>query len=56
MAEPITRADAHAIQNYRDMAESCRQMAKASRRPGPLILRAEAYEANARALEQGNHA
>jgi hypothetical protein len=52
MAETITLTDARTIESYRDMAESCRRMAAASRRPGPLILRAEAYEASARALEQ----
>lgn len=54
MTETIAVADAHSIQNYRDMAESCRKMAAVSRRPGPLLMRAEAYEASARALEQNS--
>ena len=54
MTETITLADERTIQNYRDMAESCRKMAAVSRRPGPLLMRAEAYEASARALEQSS--
>lgn len=54
MTEPIAKANSREIQNYREMAESCRKMAAASRRPGPLLLRAEAYEATALALERGD--
>ena len=53
MTEPITKANSRAIQTYRQMAESCRKMAAVSRRPGPLLLRAQAYEATAHALERG---
>ena len=53
MPEPITNVNSSAIQAYRQMAESCRKMAAVSRRPGPLILRAQAYEANALAIERG---
>lgn len=38
---------------YRAMAASCRKMAAVSRRPGPLLLRAEAYEACALEAERG---
>jgi hypothetical protein len=40
------------VKSYREMAESCRKMATVSRRPGPLILRAEALEAAALELER----
>jgi hypothetical protein len=54
MTEPITKANPRGIPTYREMAESCRKMAAASRRPGPLLLRAQAFEATARALEGGD--
>ena len=47
MAEPITKAYSREIQAYREMAESCRKMAAVSRRPDPLLLRAQAFEATA---------
>jgi hypothetical protein len=40
------------IQNYRDMAASCRKIAATSRRPGPLVLRAQVYDAAALDLER----
>ena len=54
MTEPITKANAHEIPTYREMAASCRKMAAASRRPGALLLRAQAFEATALALERGD--
>ena len=54
MAEPVVQARFREIHTYREMAESCRKMATLSRRPGPLLLRAEAYEATALALEHGD--
>jgi hypothetical protein len=53
MTEPITKANSREIQTYREMAERCRKMAAVSRRPGPLLLRAQAFEATALALERG---
>ena len=53
MTEPITKANSREIQTYREMAERCRKMAAVSRRPNPLLLRAEAFEATALALERG---
>ena len=53
MTELITKANTRAIPTYREMAESCRKMAAASRRPGPLLLRAQTFEATALALEGG---
>jgi hypothetical protein len=53
MTELITKANTRAIPTYREMAESCRKMAAASRRPGPLLLRAQAFDATAFALEGG---
>jgi hypothetical protein len=38
------RAATREAARYREMAESCRRMAAASHRPGPLLLRAEHYE------------
>jgi len=38
------------------MAESCRKMAASSRRPQSLILRAQAFEDTALALERGDEA
>jgi hypothetical protein len=37
---------------YREMAASCRKMAAQSRRPGPLLLRAEYYDNAAADLER----
>jgi hypothetical protein len=37
------------MMSYRDMAARCRELAEASRRPGPLLRRAETYEACAEA-------
>jgi hypothetical protein len=54
MTEFITKADSRAIQAYRQMAERCRKMAAVSRRPNPLLLRAETFEATALALERGD--
>lgn len=45
MAEHVTSGTVREIEACRQMAESCREMAAVSRRPGPLINRAEAYEA-----------
>jgi hypothetical protein len=53
MTEPITKANSREIRTYREMAERCQNMAAVSRRPGPLLLRAEAFEATALALEHG---
>jgi hypothetical protein len=53
MTEPITKANAREIPTYREMASSCRKMAATSRRPGPLLLRAQTFEATALALEGG---
>jgi hypothetical protein len=53
MTEPITNANSRAIQAYRQMAERCRKMAAVSSRPNRLLLRAEAFEATALALERG---
>jgi hypothetical protein len=30
--------------NYRELASQCREMANRSRRPGPLLLRAAAFD------------
>jgi hypothetical protein len=54
MAEPIAPRLSREIETYREMAHSCRRMAAVSRRPGPLLLRAQAYEATALALERGD--
>ena len=53
MTEPITKANSRETLTYREMAARCRSMAAVSHRPGPLILRAEAFEATALALERG---
>jgi hypothetical protein len=53
MAEPIANGLLGSVQTYRLLAESCRKMAAASRRPGALLLRAQAFEATALALKQG---
>jgi hypothetical protein len=54
MAGPATPERSREIKAYQDMAESCRRMAATSRRPQSLILRAQAFEATARALERGD--
>jgi hypothetical protein len=54
MTEP-TKANAREIPTYREMAASCRKMAAASHRPGPLLLRAQAFEATALALERDDN-
>ncbi|HEV2547001.1 MAG TPA: hypothetical protein VGU20_06675 [Stellaceae bacterium] len=54
MAEPVVQARFREIHAYREMAESCRKMAALSRRPGALLLRAQAFEATALALEHGD--
>ena len=54
MTEPVTNANSRAIHTYRQMAERCRKMAAVSSRPKPLLLRAEAFEATALALERGD--
>jgi hypothetical protein len=54
MDAPATPERSRAIKAYRDMAESCRKMAASSRRPQSLILRAQAFEETARALERGD--
>lgn len=54
MTEPVVHARVREIQAYREMAESCRKMAALSRRPGPLLLRAQAYEATVLSLEHGD--
>ena len=53
MSEPITKANSREMQTYRQMAENCRKMAAASHSPGALLLRAQAFEATALALEGG---
>jgi hypothetical protein len=37
------------VMSYLEMAARCREMAEISRHPGPLLRRAEAYEACAEA-------
>ena len=54
MADPVTPERSREIKVYRDMAESCRKMAASSRRPQSLILRAQAFEDTALALERGD--
>jgi hypothetical protein len=51
MTELATNGFLQEIPTYRQMAESCRKMAAVSRRPGALLLRAQAFEATA-ALEK----
>jgi hypothetical protein len=53
MVVPVTQGYSRDIQTYRETAESGRKMAAASRRPGALLLRAQAFEATALALKQG---
>ncbi len=53
MIDPTAPRHTREIETYRELAESCRKMAATSRRPGPLLLRAQAYEATAFALEHG---
>ncbi len=53
MTELATNGSLREIPTYRQMAESCRKMAAATRRPGALLLRAQAFEATAVALEKG---
>jgi hypothetical protein len=55
MTEPTTKANPRGMPTYREMAESCRKMAAASHRPGPLLLRAQAFEATALALERDDN-
>jgi hypothetical protein len=55
MTEPIMKAKPRGIPTYREMAESCRKMAAASRRPGPLLLRAQTFETTALALERDDN-
>ncbi len=43
---------ATAAQDFRRMAAQCREMAARSPRPGPLLVRAEAFEAIAAEIEQ----
>ncbi len=56
MAFPVSPERSREIKVYRDMAESCRKMAASSRRPQSLILRAQAFEDTALALERGDEA
>ena len=53
MTEPITKANSREMQDYRQMAENCRKMAETSRRPRALLLRAQAFDATALAVERG---
>ena len=55
MTELMTKANPRGTPTYREMAESYRKMAATSRRPGPLLLRAQAYDATAFALERGTN-
>ena len=55
MAGQVTSARASEIQAYREMAESCRKMAAASRSPGPLLARAQTFEEAAIAVERGDN-
>ena len=55
MAEPIANAHAGQIQSFRELAENCRKMAALTRRPAPLLMRAQAFEATALALEHAAH-
>lgn len=45
------KRDGH-VAEYREMAASCRRMAAGSRRPGPLLLRAEYYDRAAADLKR----
>lgn len=39
-------------QTYRALASQCREMAKRDRKPGPLLIRAEALDATAAFVER----
>lgn len=49
----MTGADARRAQAYRVLAEKCREMAARTRRSGPLLGRAEAFDKIAAAVELG---
>ena len=51
MSGVATDPRAREIKSLRDMAERCRKMAEQSRRPGPLMARALAFEESTLALE-----
>ncbi len=51
-ARPMTNSEVVAVVDYRRMAERCREMATRTTRPGPLLSRAEAFEADATAIEK----
>ena len=51
-ARPMTNSEAVAVVDYRRMAERCREMARRTTRPGPLLRRAETFEADATAIEK----
>jgi hypothetical protein len=44
--------EALAVVDYRRMAARCREMAERTARPGALLRRAEAFEANAASIER----
>jgi hypothetical protein len=39
-------------ESYKVLAAQCREMAKRTARPGPLLIRAQAFEASAEELER----
>ena len=49
----MTGADATRAQTYRGLAEKCREMAARTRRSGPLLDRAVAFDKIAAAIELG---
>jgi hypothetical protein len=49
----MTGANAMRAQAYRGLAEKCREMAARTRRSGPLLARAEAFDKIAAAIERG---
>jgi hypothetical protein len=51
MEMPMKNEDAFGYKSFRQMAIECRKMAAVSRRPGPLLMRAEAYDARATEIE-----
>jgi hypothetical protein len=52
----MTNSEAVAAVDYRRMAERCREMARRTTRPGPLLSRAEAFEADTTAIEKERRA
>lgn len=44
MVEPVIQGFMRDIRTYQELAETCRKMAAASSRPGPLLERAQAFD------------